>query len=85
MRAFIDAEFCFTHKMSLMSKDESTKIASDGLRYKSKEPGSPFGGSSSMDTMSCYKCGQHKPRAQGSFKKLAGQSMFCCGDCSSPK
>ncbi len=40
-------------KMIIMPRDESTKIASDGLRYKSKEAGSPFGGSSSMATMSC--------------------------------
>jgi len=46
-----------------MSRDESTKIASDGLRYKSKESGSPFGGSGSMGTMSCYKCGLHKLRS----------------------
>jgi len=71
--------------MATMPRDESTKIASDGLRYKSKESGSPFGGSGSMGTMSCYKCGLHKPRALGSFKKMAGQNMFCCGECSSPK
>jgi hypothetical protein len=68
-----------------MPRDESTKIASNGLRYKSKESGSPFGGSGSMGTMSCYKCGLHKPRALGSFKKLAAQKMFCCGECSPQK
>ena len=68
-----------------MPRDESTKIASDGLRYKSKEAGSPFSGSSSMGTMSCYKCGMHKPRSLGSFRKLAGQNMFCCGECNQPK
>jgi len=68
-----------------MPRDESTKIASDGLRYKSKEAGSPFGGSSSTGTMSCFKCGLHKPRSLGSFMKLAGQNMFCCGECHQPK
>ena len=68
-----------------MSKDENTKIAIDGLRYKSKESGSPFGGSGSMGSMSCYKCGLHKARSLGSFRKLAGQRMFCCGDCSISK
>jgi len=68
-----------------MPRDESTKIASDGLRYKSKEAGSPFGGSSSMGTMSCFKCGLQKPRSLGSFRKLAGQNMFCCGECNQPK
>jgi len=68
-----------------MPRDESTKIASDGLRYKSKESGSPFGGSGSMGTMSCFKCGLHKPRSLGSFQKLAGQRMFCCGECTITK
>jgi hypothetical protein len=31
-----------------MSKDETTKISADGLRYKSKEGGSPFGASASI-------------------------------------
>jgi len=43
--------------------DDTTKISKDGLRYKSKEGESPFGGSSSIGTMSFYKCGTHKPRA----------------------
>jgi hypothetical protein len=64
-----------------MSRDEITKINSDGLRYKSKEGGSPFGGANTMATMSCYKCGLHKPRALGTFKRLLNQSMFMCGDC----
>lgn len=68
-----------------MSSDETTKIASDGLRYKSKQGGSPFAGSSPMGSLSCYKCGLHKARSLGSFKKLAGQRMFCCVDCSIPK
>ena len=42
-----------------MSREEVTKIATDGLRYKSKKSGTPFGGSSAMGTMSrrivcCY-------------------------------
>jgi hypothetical protein len=65
-----------------MSREETgTKIAADGLRYKSKAGGSPFGGSSPISTMSCYKCGLHKPKALGTFKRLLNQSMFMCGDC----
>lgn len=64
-----------------MSNDHTTEIASDGLRYKSKEGGSPFGPSGGIGSMSCYKCGLHKSRAQGSFKRLLNQSMFICGDC----
>ena len=64
-----------------MSRDQTTQIASNGLRYKSKEGGSPFGGSNPTSTMSCYKCGLHKPRGLGTFKRLLNQSMFMCGDC----
>ena len=64
-----------------MSRDAATKIAKNGLRYKSKERGSPYGLGGTMDTMSCYKCGVHKSRALGTFKSLLGQSMFMCGDC----
>ena len=64
-----------------MSKEETTKISANGLRYKSKKGGSPFGVSSVVGSLSCYKCGIHKPRAQGTFKRLLNQSMFFCGDC----
>ena len=64
-----------------MSKDETTKISADGLRYKSKEGGSPFGASASIASMSCYKCGLHKPRALGSFKRVMNQYMFMCAEC----
>ena len=68
-----------------MSRDEGTKINKDGLRCKSKEGGTLLGGSSHSGTMSCYKCGLHKPRALGTFKRLLGQSMFMCGDCKPAK
>jgi hypothetical protein len=64
-----------------MSKDDITKISGDGLRYKSKEGGSPFAASGTGASMSCYKCGLHKPRALGSFKRVLNQSMFMCADC----
>lgn len=66
-----------------MAREEVTKITDDGLRYKSKRGGSPFGESGSIQTMSCFKCGQHKSRALGTFKRLLGQSMFICAECSS--
>lgn len=67
-----------------MSQDraEVTEIDATGLRYKSKANGSPYGAPSTPSgTMSCMKCGIHKPRALGSFKRLLNQSMFFCGDC----
>jgi hypothetical protein len=75
--------FLFTLKYKTMSKEVTeTKIASDGLRYKAKVSGSPFGQQSNGNsTMSCFKCGQHKPRALGRYKRVLNQSMFFCGDC----
>mgnify|MGYP006271778435 CR=1 FL=1 len=66
-----------------MSKDALTsKMDATGLRYKAKTSGSPFGMTGATGgTMSCYKCGQHKPRALGSFRRLVGKNMFVCSDC----
>lgn len=60
---------------------ETSKIDPTGLRYKSKAGGSPFGTNGGTGTMSCYKCGLHKPRALGSYRKFLNQQMFVCGDC----
>jgi hypothetical protein len=64
-----------------MSKDQESLIAADGLRYKTKEGGSPFKDSANMSSISCYKCGLHKPRALGVFRQMINQRMFLCGDC----
>jgi hypothetical protein len=64
-----------------MSKDQESLIAADGLRYKTKEGGSPFKDSANMSSISCYKCGLHKPRALGIFRQMINQRMFLCGDC----
>jgi hypothetical protein len=64
-----------------MSNDQVTKIAADGLRYTSKEGGSPFQDSSSGTTISCYKCGLHKPRSLGVTKIFIGRRLFKCADC----
>jgi hypothetical protein len=68
-----------------MSKDQESLIAADGLRYKSKEGGSLFKDSSNGMTISCYKCGLHKPRSMGMFRMLINRRMFMCGDCMPPK
>jgi hypothetical protein len=57
------------------------QMSSEGLRNNSKTGGSPFGESSPNFAMSCYKCGRHKPRRLGTFKRLLNQSMFMCSDC----
>ena len=61
--------------------DAKTEISRDGLRYKSKKTGSPYEGMRTGDTMSCMKCGVHKPRSLGSFKQLLGTAAFFCSDC----
>jgi len=62
--------------------EEASEINPDGLRYKSKAAGSPFGDRGHhVATMSCMKCGRHKPRALGSYKRLLGRSHFFCGEC----
>jgi hypothetical protein len=68
-----------------MSNNQESQIANDGLRYKNKEGGSPFKDSANMSSISCYKCGVHKPRALGVFKMMINQRMFMCGDCMPPK
>lgn len=64
-----------------MSKDSvKTSIDADGLRYRSKAPGSPFGsaGTYSSATMSCFLCGKHRARSQLKTKKLLGRSQVVC-------
>ena len=75
--------FLLTNEYPKMSREATeTKITEDGLRYKAKVGGSPFGIQANGNaTMSCFKCGQHKPRALGSYKRVLNQSMFFCGDC----
>ena len=64
-----------------MSNYQETRIAADGLHYKSKEGGSIFMDSSNGMTISCYKCGLHKPRSMGMFRMLINRRMFMCGEC----
>jgi len=71
-----------------MSKDPvKTTIDADGLRYRSKQSGSPFAASGvfSAATMSCFLCGKHRPRAALKSRKLAGRTQFVCApNCAEP-
>jgi len=69
-----------------MTNDETiTEVDATGLRYKSKANGSPFGiAGATGGTLSCYKCGQHKPRSLGTYKKFLDRRMFICGGCHLP-
>lgn len=64
-----------------MSKaDTKTTIDADGLRYRSKAPGSPFtaAGAFGAATMSCFLCGKHRPRSALKSRRLLGKAQFVC-------
>lgn len=64
-----------------MTKAEvKTTIDRDGLRYRSKSPGSPFvaTGGFGAATMSCLLCGKHRPRSALKSRKLLGKTQFVC-------
>ena len=64
-----------------MAKDTvKTTIEADGLRYRSKAPGSPFAsaGVFSAATMSCFLCGKHRPRSMMMSRKFLGKNLSVC-------
>jgi hypothetical protein len=64
-----------------MAKDDvKTQMHADGMRYRSKAPGSPFAstGVFSAATMSCFLCGKHRARASLKSRKLLGKTQFVC-------
>jgi hypothetical protein len=63
----------------MSGEDVKTKIRADGLRYKSKTPGSEFGSAFGV-TMSCYRCGKHMPRARLVAFNVAGTRQWRCKD-----
>ncbi len=65
-------------------EDEKTQIEPDGLRYKTKAPGSPFGGRGAFvgGTMSCLLCGKHRPRSMMKSRQIVGKvQMVCAPSC----
>jgi hypothetical protein len=64
-----------------MAKGEAkTAIVADGLRYKSKAPGSPFKATTTFGaaTMSCFLCGKHRPRSMMKTRKVLGRAQAVC-------
>ena len=59
-----------------MTKETTTRIQDDGLRYVSKVSGSPFVGRG--NTRSCFKCGKHRSADQLQSKRLLGKSQMVC-------
>ena len=61
---------------------EVSQVSSTGLRYTTKVSGSPYQGvGGSGHTMSCIKCGHHRLRSNGSFRRYPTALMFFCFDC----
>jgi len=64
-----------------MAKDATkTTVQADGLRYRNKAAGSPFGVGASFGagTMSCFLCGKHRERSLLKSRKLLGKTHFVC-------
>ena len=59
-----------------MTKPVQTQMADSGLRYTAKAGGSPFG--SGLPTMSCFRCGKHRPAAQLQSQRLLGRVQRVC-------
>jgi hypothetical protein len=61
-------------------QDTETVISTDGLRYASKPPGSPFapGSSGSYSTMSCFWCGLHRGGTQRKLARIMGRARVVC-------
>ena len=59
-----------------MTKDTTTRINDNGLRYASKVSGSPFSGRG--QTRSCFKCGQHRSADQLQGQRLLGRVHMVC-------
>ena len=51
------------------------------LRHTSKPSGSPFKTGYGSSTMSCFLCGVHKQRSEGSNHRLLNATQFVCFDC----
>jgi hypothetical protein len=69
-----------------MYKTDTSEISVTGLRYVSKQGGSPFQGAGSTgETISCIKCGKHRLRTRGSLKRYLNSLLFFCFDCKPEK
>lgn len=60
---------------------EVTEIREDGLRYASRAtPVQNFVVANNL-RRSCFLCGCHIPRSNGTFRRLIGVSRFVCVKC----
>ncbi|MEI7737971.1 MAG: hypothetical protein WCJ99_04490 [Betaproteobacteria bacterium] len=66
----------------MATKSGKMQVDGSGLRFTSRENGSPFIGMGKVgETMSCIKCGIHKPRRLGSQRRFVGGLAFFCFEC----
>lgn len=58
----------------------SAHINPDGLTYRHKPSGSPFNGGAGLQgqSMSCFLCGQHRPRVMLRMRMLLGRHHAVC-------
>jgi len=69
----------------MATKNGKNEVSDSGLRFTSRENGSPFIGMGKVgETMSCMKCGLHKPRRLGSQRRFAGSLAFFFHECKPP-
>ncbi len=61
---------------------EQSQVSESGLRYVHKSAGTRYGHSTTFGTMSCLRCGEHKPRSLLKSTRLAGKLHYvCAGGC----
>ena len=68
--------------MSSKHQPPKTQIAEDGLRYTAKAAGSAFSKPAQSAvtgaTMSCFRCGRHKPLSELVSKRILGRNEKVC-------
>jgi hypothetical protein len=59
---------------------KATKTKEDGLHFKAKVAGSPFGTSTNSynPSKSCFLCGKHRPQTELTMRKLVGKYHAVC-------
>ncbi len=70
--------------MSNETTSAHAHISADGLTYRRKPAGSPYGGGAGLQgqTMSCFLCGRHRPRRMLRSRNLVGRTHYVCApDC----
>ena len=63
----------------MSQRDEKTEVSDNGLRYRSKKAGSPFGETSGLHSaLSCFFCGTHRMPSLRVMQKVLGKHQPVC-------